>query len=120
VEALPRFVGRGLQVDFVRLLQASHPLFQPRGRIGTVNPSLAQPLDTIGNILAQSLDQSQAIIGSRRRHRHGHDQPQGVDQPMPLAPLDLVVAVKADVLALGRRLEALRVNAASGGFGRSS
>src|SRR5215212_9759554 len=39
---------------------------------------------------------------------------------MSLAPLDLFVAVKADVLALGRRLDALRVNAASGGFGLSS
>jgi hypothetical protein len=39
---------------------------------------------------------------------------------MPLAPLDLFVAVKAEVLALGRRLDALRVNAASGGFGLSS
>src|SRR5215211_484014 len=39
---------------------------------------------------------------------------------MSLAPRDLFVAVKADVLALGRRLDALRVNAASGGFGLSS
>src|SRR5215216_752078 len=39
---------------------------------------------------------------------------------MSLAPRDLFVAVKADVLALGRRLDALGVNAASGGFGLSS
>src|SRR5215510_10451495 len=39
---------------------------------------------------------------------------------MSLAPLDLFVAVKADVLALGGRLDALRVNAASGGLGVSS
>src|SRR5215216_2198744 len=39
---------------------------------------------------------------------------------MSLAPRDLFVAVKADVLALDRRLDALRVNAASGGFGLSS
>ena len=38
LEALPLFIGRGLQVDVVRLLQASHPLLEPLGRIGTINP----------------------------------------------------------------------------------
>ena len=51
LEALPLFVGRRLQVDCVRLLQASHPLFKPGGRIGTIDPYLAQPLDTISNLL---------------------------------------------------------------------
>jgi len=107
-------------VDCVRLLQASHPRFQPLGRLGPLNPYVAPPRDTLGHLLAQPLDHSQAIIGIRRRHHHGHDHPQGVDQDLPLAPLDLFAAVNAEVLALGRRLEALRVHAASGGFGRSA
>ena len=52
LEALSLFVGRGLQVDFVRLLQTSHPLLQPLGRIGPINPDFAQPFDTISKILS--------------------------------------------------------------------
>src|SRR5215470_17785330 len=39
---------------------------------------------------------------------------------MPLAPFDLLVAIKADVFALGCCLDALRVNAASRGLRLSS
>jgi hypothetical protein len=101
------FVARGLQVDFVRLLQVAYPLFQPLGRIGTINPYFPQPLDTSGNILAQPLDLSQAILGIRRRHHHGNNQPQGVNQDMPFAPLDFLGAIKPDIFVLSRCLDAL-------------
>ena len=57
VEALPLLVGRSLQVDLVRVLQAAHPLFQPLGWLGPIHPDVAQPLDPIGKVLAQQLDQ---------------------------------------------------------------
>jgi hypothetical protein len=107
VEALPLCGGRGLHVDCVRLLQAAPPRFQPLGRIGPINPSVPQPRDTRGNLRAQPLDQSPAILGIRRRHHHGHEPPQGVDQEMPLAPLDLVVAVNPALFVLSRGLDAL-------------
>src|SRR5215475_14205658 len=116
LEAFSLFVSRRLQVDFVRLLQPPYPLFKPRGRISTIDPYLAQPLDPIGKIRGQQRDQSQTIIRASVGHHHGNEQPQSVDEQMPLAPFDLLVAIKPNVLALRRRFDALRVNATSGGF----
>jgi hypothetical protein len=107
VEALPLFIGRGLHVDCVRLLQASHPLLEPLGRISTLNPYVAPPLDTISTILGSSLHSSQALIRAGIRHDHGHEQPQPVNQDLPLAPCDLLVAIKPDVFVLGRCLDTL-------------
>jgi hypothetical protein len=63
----------------VRLRQASHPLFKPRGRIGAIDPYLAPPRDTSNNRQDTSLDQSQAIIRAGRGRDRGHEQPRLVD-----------------------------------------
>lgn len=66
---------RRLQVDFVCLLQAVDLLLKPLSGISAIHPYLAQPLDTIGKIRTQQLDQSEAIIHAGIGHHHGNDQP---------------------------------------------
>ena len=58
LEALPFLMSHRLSVDFVGVLQAAPPCVEPLGRLGAIDPDLAQPLDAIGNIRGQQLDQA--------------------------------------------------------------
>jgi hypothetical protein len=117
VEARPLFVSRRFQVDFVGVLQAAHPLFQPFSRVSAIDPELAQPLDTIGKILGESFHQSETSICPGIAHHHCNNQPQRVDQAMALASFALLVAIIPNGFVWGRRLDTLGVHAPSGGLG---
>jgi hypothetical protein len=60
----------------------------------------------------QQCDQSQPIIQLRSRDDHRHNQPQGIDQDMPFAPFNFLVPIKANLLALRRRLDTLAIGTA--------
>ena len=75
LEPFPFFIRRRFQVNFVRLLQAAPPRLQPLGRLGPIDPEFAQPLDPIGEISSEQVDQTPAVIRSRISHHHAYDQP---------------------------------------------
>ncbi len=90
------------------------------------------PLDQLPTIGAIDPDQVQRFAdpakpgkdepgASRVRHRgggdeHGHEHPQGIDQEVPFAAFDLFPTVIATFPTQFRRLDALAVEAVSGGM----
>ncbi len=76
------------QVSLVRPFEATHPVAPPLGLIPAVDPYLTQALDPRGNRALQQGDQAESLSRMGRRDDHRDEQPQGIDQDMPLTPFD--------------------------------
>src|SRR5215471_4806912 len=105
------------QIHLVGPFAAAHPVGQPLGLIAGIDPDFPQALDSRSKIALEQCDQAEAIIRIGCCDDDRHDQPQGIDQDMPFASFDFLVPIKADVLPLCRRLDALTISTARGGFG---
>lgn len=108
------------QVYLGRLLQAADPVAQPLRLLPSIDPDFPEAGHTRGKIALQQRDQAQPIIPMSSSNDHRHNQPQGIDQDMPFAPLAFLVPVKTDVLSLRRRLDTLASRTARGRFGQPS
>src|SRR5687767_14277619 len=62
-----------------------------------------------GYSLSNNSNQPLAIVYIGRCYHHRQQQPQSIDQGMTLATFDFLVAVKADILMLGRHLDRLTI-----------
>src|SRR4029434_746831 len=107
------------QINLVRLLQAADPVAQPLRLLTSIDPDFPEPGHTRGKIPFQQRDQSQPIIHISSRDDHRHNEPERVHEDMPFASFDFLVSVKADVRPLRRRLDALTIGTARGGFGET-
>ena len=108
-----RRFGHHLQVDFVAVLQSGDPCSNRFATITAVDPQLFEPLDPAGKIGAQQAAQAVAIIAIGGGNQDSHHQPDGIDQHMPLASMDLFARIIALFFALGCRLDTLRIDTAS-------
>ena len=106
-----------LQVDFVAVLQRGPPCANRFAAVAAVDPQLFEPLDPAGKIGAQPAAQAIAVIGIGGSNQDLHHQPEGVDQHMPLAFMDLFARIRALCFALGCRLDTLRIDTARRGRG---
>ena len=76
------------QVDFVTLLQGGDPCFEDVAAIAAIDPQFFQAFDAGDKVGAQHAHQAVSIGSIGRGDQHPDDQPQGVDQGMPLAAID--------------------------------
>jgi len=95
----------------------AHTLGDPRDQLPTIraiDPDQAQLF--AGPSKLSKEEPGSCWIGDRgRRHDHGHEQPQGIDQNMPFASFHLFAAVIATLSAQLRRLDALAIETAGRG-----
>jgi hypothetical protein len=82
-----------LQADRPVPAQPPDPVHQRPG-IRPVSPEVPQPSILVPEDLQQRLC-SIAVLHTGGRDDDGQDQPEGIDQDMPLAPLDVLVRVIA-------------------------
>jgi hypothetical protein len=101
-----------VQVDFVRLFQGGYPCFEDVASIAAIDPQLFQAFDAGSNVGAQQVHHAVSVGGIGRSNRHPDDEPESVDQGMPLAPVDLFSRIVSLFLALGCRLDTLTIYAA--------
>jgi hypothetical protein len=84
---------RDLQADGPSWPQCPYPVYEGTG-IGSVGPDMPQPRVLVAEGLQERLG-SMPVLDTGGRHDDRQDQPEGIDEDMALAPLDLFARVVA-------------------------
>jgi hypothetical protein len=80
-----------LQADRSWRPQGPHPVHQRSG-IGPIRPDVPEPPILVAEDV-EELFRPIAILDAGSRHHHRQDQPEGIDEDMPLAAFDLFAGI---------------------------